>query len=349
MVSDYKLIIQIAVTYIGAIIGAGFASGQEILQFFSLQQWGYLGIITCGILFASLGYFILAISLKFNLTTYDQLFHWFGNKKLGKLGDVIILFFLFSSFIIMLSGSGEVFFHYFQLNKNIGILVTIMIIILAIKSGIEGIMKLNVILVPGLILIIMIIFGCNIKSHLSFTINEYKTNTLVANNWFLHAINYVIYNFFLALPVLTALPTKIKQKKLLKLGSLLTGVILTILGLVINILLIQNFNLIENSQIPMLEILSYKSMELYLLYAIILWLAMITTATSSFYGLVKRVDNELDTSLNQLLVIFMVVGFLLARFHFASLVTIIYPLLGKIGGVVCFCLLISYIKRKIVI
>ncbi|MBM7624320.1 hypothetical protein [Sporohalobacter salinus] len=346
---DHKLIIQSAVTYIGAIIGAGFASGQEILQFFSLQQWGYLGIIFCGILFAFLAYMIFSISLDFNLATYDQLFHWFGSEKLGSLGDLVILFFLFCSFIIMLSGSGEVFVHYFQLNKNIGILLTAIIIVLTIKSGIEGVMKLNIILVPGLILLIIVIFGLSIENNFSLAVDKQQINSLTTENWIFQAINYVVYNFFLALPVLTAIPTKIRKKKLLKRSSLLAGIILTVLGLIINTLLVQNFNLIKGSQIPMLEILSYKSNKLYFLYSIILWLAMITTATSSFYGLIKRLNNKLTMSLNKLLIIFTIAGFLLAKFHFAVLVSTIYPFLGNIGGIIFLGFLTSYIRRKVVI
>ncbi|MDQ7864677.1 hypothetical protein RCO48_36995 [Peribacillus frigoritolerans] len=48
--------INLAGAYIGIIIGAGFASGQEVLQFFtSFGIYSVLGIVVATVLFAFLG------------------------------------------------------------------------------------------------------------------------------------------------------------------------------------------------------------------------------------------------------------------------------------------------------
>lgn len=350
MVKDYGIILRVATTYIGAIIGAGFASGQEILQFFSLQgTWGYLGIIICGSLFAILGYMLLAFSLQYNLRTYNQLFYKLGSKKLGSFADTAILFFLFASFVVMLSGSGEIFISYFHLNKSIGILLTFMIIISAIKFGIEGVMNLNMFLIPGLIIIIAITFFFNVNTNLNGTFPVPIYADSILNNWFLQALVYVIYNFFLALPVLIAIPTRIKEKKLLKRGSILAGLLLAILALVIDVLLVQNLSFIKDSQMPILKILSYKNLNLYFFYSLVLWLSMITTATSSLYGLLTRLIERLSISENKLLLIITVLGFLLAKFRFDSLVMMVYPFLGNIGILIILCLFFNYFKYKIII
>ncbi|SJZ80543.1 YkvI family membrane protein [Selenihalanaerobacter shriftii] len=346
MIEDYKAIFLIATTYVGAVIGAGFASGQEILQFFTLQGgWGYLGIIICGALFGILGYIIFTISLQFNLSTYDQLFYRLGDKMLGKFADLIILLFLFGSFIVMLSGSGEIFFTYFQLNKNFGIVLTLIIIIFAIKFGIQGVMNLNIVLIPGLVIIISITFLLNVDTNLN--LNSY--DNLLFNNWFFHAIIYVIYNFFLALPILVAIPTQINQKSLLKKGSFLAGGILAILALIINTLLVQNLELIKESQIPILEILNYQDNNIYILYSLVLWLAMITTATSSLYGLITRLKERYFISENRLLIIVIALSFILARFRFGILVATVYPVLGNVGGLIILYLFFNYIKQRIII
>ena len=51
-----KMDFLVAMTYIGAVVGAGFASGQELWQFFA--RWGFsgwLGILLAGLLFALAG------------------------------------------------------------------------------------------------------------------------------------------------------------------------------------------------------------------------------------------------------------------------------------------------------
>ncbi len=58
-------ILRYAGTYIGAVIGSGFASGQEPLQFFaSYGYWGILGAILVIVLFAWYGYLFMAAGYK---------------------------------------------------------------------------------------------------------------------------------------------------------------------------------------------------------------------------------------------------------------------------------------------
>lgn len=61
------MIMRIVMLYVGTVIGAGFASGQEILQFFI--DYGYKGIlgnVLAGILFIYLGFVVIYISSKLN-------------------------------------------------------------------------------------------------------------------------------------------------------------------------------------------------------------------------------------------------------------------------------------------
>lgn len=53
---QWKTTFQVAATYVGAVMGAGFASGQEIQQFFTrFGRWGLVGIVVSALLFLSLG------------------------------------------------------------------------------------------------------------------------------------------------------------------------------------------------------------------------------------------------------------------------------------------------------
>jgi hypothetical protein len=53
---------QVAATYMGTIVGAGFASGQEMLQFFgAFGIWGVMGLALAGYLFYYFGNIILQL------------------------------------------------------------------------------------------------------------------------------------------------------------------------------------------------------------------------------------------------------------------------------------------------
>ena len=64
---------MILFTIIGAIIGAGFASGQEIyLFFYRFGTNGLIGIVLCNILMATIIYKTLNLTYSDNIETYKE-------------------------------------------------------------------------------------------------------------------------------------------------------------------------------------------------------------------------------------------------------------------------------------
>ena len=75
-----KNIIKIALVIIGAIIGAGFASGQEIYIFFlSYKKEGILGIIISCTLLGTTIYKSLKIILENNIENYKEFLEYIIN------------------------------------------------------------------------------------------------------------------------------------------------------------------------------------------------------------------------------------------------------------------------------
>ena len=60
---NLSLIFQIAAVFIGTIVGAGLASGQEISQFFTTYGYkSFLGIFICGFIYIAISSMIIYIS-----------------------------------------------------------------------------------------------------------------------------------------------------------------------------------------------------------------------------------------------------------------------------------------------
>lgn len=109
---------MILFTIIGAMIGAGFASGQEIYVFFyRFGFFGILGIITCNILMSYIIYKTLNLMLKYKFKNYKE----FVNKifessyfKFNKIINIIVNVFLCITFFIMISAFGQYFNQQFR-------------------------------------------------------------------------------------------------------------------------------------------------------------------------------------------------------------------------------------------
>ena len=62
---------EMAVVYVGTIIGAGFASGQEIFQFFvRFKMKGFWGLVITELLFIIFFYKIMELVYKYTLKYY---------------------------------------------------------------------------------------------------------------------------------------------------------------------------------------------------------------------------------------------------------------------------------------
>ena len=144
---------RIAATFAGTIIGAGFASGQELLQFFiSYGSIGFSSLLIAGFLFAFFGYRLLALGKQLNLQSYHHLLYYICGKKLGIVLDFLISIFLFGSLCIMLSGTGTVCRDYLDIPFIIGTLLMCVLIIFASFFGIKGIANINLMVIPLLLL-----------------------------------------------------------------------------------------------------------------------------------------------------------------------------------------------------
>ena len=106
----------IAAAYIGTVVGAGFATGQEVLQFFGFfGKWGIAGAALSALVFMFYGVIILDLGHRLQAKSYLPIIQEFAGKRLSQLIDYIILFFLFGMVVTMNAGSGAIFTEQFHL------------------------------------------------------------------------------------------------------------------------------------------------------------------------------------------------------------------------------------------
>lgn len=107
---------MIVYTIIGTLIGAGFASGQEIFLFFyRYGRNGLIGILLCSLLISITIYKSMKIIYIYKINTYSEfLNHISINKKISRIINKIINIFLGSMFCIMISAFGTYFNQEFR-------------------------------------------------------------------------------------------------------------------------------------------------------------------------------------------------------------------------------------------
>ncbi|GJM81290.1 hypothetical protein HMSSN139_37860 [Paenibacillus sp. HMSSN-139] len=97
-------VLQIAFTYIGTVVGAGFATGQEILQFFTRYgKWGVLTILLSTVLFVWLGTKMMLLARDIKAVSYEDLNRRLFGERVGKALSLFTLIVLIGVNSVMLA------------------------------------------------------------------------------------------------------------------------------------------------------------------------------------------------------------------------------------------------------
>lgn len=160
-------ILKVVFVIIGTLIGAGFASGQEIYTFFfSFGIKGILGVIISSILIGITIYKTLRIIQKNNVSNYkDFLNCLIKSKKIQEITNIIVNIFILASFYIMIAGFGAYLQQELNLNNIIGSGILAILCLIIFKTNIEGFVKINEILIPILILVVTSIRNFKYKKY----------------------------------------------------------------------------------------------------------------------------------------------------------------------------------------
>lgn len=341
---------QIGAAYIGTVIGAGFASGQEIMQFFTRYgRIGMLLLVFSGILFSTCGYAIFYLAKHYKVYDYNSFIIKICGPRLSLIYDCIITMFLFFGASIMFSGSGAIFHESFGLSKIIGIALIAAITLLIVLGSVNGILKANSVVVPILISVILFvlfktILTSNTTDFFQNADSIYKGDSIKP---IFSLIFYCSYNLVLSVGVLTAFSQDIDSIKTLRRGAYLGGFGLMILSMALNICLILYIPAILHLSIPVLYISAMHG--IYIKYAVLLciWCEICTTAIANVFSLAKRaVKNR--PQLYKPVSLFIVLSCIpMAFLDFKRLISFFYPLFGALSMFLIVLIFIKLLQVKI--
>ena len=152
-------ILKVVFVIIGTLIGAGFASGQEVYAFFfSFGIKGLIGILISSFIIGITIYKTFKIIQKNNINNYGEFLNSFiKNNKINYITNTIINIFILISFYIMIAGFGAYLQQELNLNSIIGSSILAILCLILFKTNVNGLVKVNEILIPILIIIIILI------------------------------------------------------------------------------------------------------------------------------------------------------------------------------------------------
>lgn len=324
-------VMQIASTYIGTIVGAGFASGQEILQFFTrFGFWGTFTIALSTVLFIWLGTKMMLIASEINAKSYEDLNKALFGEKYGRWISHFMLIVLMGVTAVMLAGAGSIFYEHWNISYQSGLLITGAACYLLLRKGMKAILAVNSIVVP-----LMLVFTVFVMVDTFNTPGATKFMTLATDYspwaaWSAPFL-YAAFNLSMSQAVLVPLGAQVKDRRTIIAGSWVGGIGIGFMLLAGHIALSVHMPGIQQYSIPMGGIARQLGHSVQFIYIFLIFAEIFTTLIADIYGLTLQLQERLKWSRGLLTIAVLLICYVASQIGFGKLLSTLYPLFGVIS------------------
>ncbi len=316
-------VLEIVMTVIGAVIGAGFASGRELVGFFGWTPDWRIALVVGVCFFAITAAYLLLGSSK---------------RKSGKMfNELFSLLSFFNSIVtlaVMLAGTDALLRDVTGLSFPFS-LVMGLISVVVVSLGRRGLVGANLLLAPSLVVIIALICLLTINSP-SFLTEDAQG---ISN-----AFSYCSMNMLLAAPIL--LESGVTNKRKILTIATLIGVLLG--GLVMLFFFAFCSFDASGAEMPLLAMASTHSPIMYAVAALAIGVGIFTTMISSHSVLVSAVEKAIPHCSKPLAALATLSAcYIVSTLGFGAAIDVLYPILGVLS-VVAVVFAVSFVAIEII-
>ncbi|KMN23789.1 YkvI family membrane protein [Pseudomonas helleri] len=342
--------LKIAGAFVGVIVGAGFASGRELmLMFVSFGVWGLVGAVISAAFFTFLGMALAGMGSRLQATSHKDVVYNLCGRFLGTFVDLMITFFMFAVTVVMLAGGGALLEQQFDIPAILGSIIVTVIVVAVVCLDVHKVIGVISAATPFLILtaVGVALYGVATRD-LSFPeLNQLASEQEAgANHWLLGALLYVSYNIVAGVPILAIMGGAAKTEKQAMMGGIIGGALLGLLMLVMSLGLLSRLDSVADLPMPMLSIATEASPVLGLLMAVIIFCMILNTAVGTLYSFCARVLPVGTHKFRLGSVAAGTIAFVGSLVGFISLVGQVYPLFGYLGFLLIGAVLIGWFRAR---
>lgn len=339
---------QIGAAFIGVIVGAGLASGQEVLQFFtSFGAMGIIGSLVATALFAFLGMNLAQLGSRLQTKSHQNVIYHICGKYLGVAVDIVVTFFLFGVTVVMFAGSGAIFEQQFGIPAMAGNIFMAVLVIATVLLKVNKVIAMISSFTPVLLLVVISITVYSLVNF-DFSAADFSSasGNQAASNWLLGAVLYVSYNIAAGAAMMTVMGGTVKDEKTAAWGGIIGGVGLGMLILLINVSMLTQLKEIAAIPMPMLFLANNAGSVMGAIMSVVLLGMIYNTAVGMLYAFTARLVKPDTAKFKVSVVAFGAVAFASSFFGFITLVGTVYPVMGYLGFVLIGAIVVAWFRRK---
>lgn len=327
---------KIGMLIVSIVVGAGFASGRELVTFFG--KFGY-AIIPISILCGVFLFGALALFMKVGKILQPNGLEDFNRAIFGKFAPVIDFLMLFNYLIIlstMLAGTDSLLKINFLNGIPILSVITAVLTFIVVYKGFDALLNVNSVLIPIILFMALIISIFSLTHPIDYHF-EFESNIALL---IFFIVIYVSMNIMLSCCIITTIKQPLKEQLR---GAATGSIVIAVFIAILTAAILSAGISVYNSEMPVMEIASRMNMSF--TAGIIIWGGIFTTILSTAYTLNNWVGSFIKSRKISLISI-LFVSLIISRIGFKTIVDSFYPVSGIIGLFYITAVFIYYLKRK---
>jgi len=343
-----KSCIPVALSYVGAFVGAGFISGQELSQFvlrFGLVGW-LIWFAIVSTISAAGGFFLSWLANK-KYSSFNQLVLMNFNKSGVWIVNLVINGYLLGGLVIMISGASTMISEIAGLPMWLAVMTVGSLITLVVFGEGKRVLGVNNFLVPILMILTLFVSLLIIQSNIGqFNFDQeivIKNPSPLLFHPIISFLLYIGYNAIGAMVALLNIASETNPSSGFK-GGLIGGLIISLLGTMILLAMWLTYPEWTNFDLPFTQVVRQNSNLLYMLFVPSILIAMFTVAVAYSLGMTKFLAEKLGTRPKITGLIMMSIVSPAAVLGFSKLLGLIYPFFGIMATLIVIYLLFIKIK-----
>ena len=330
-----KNAIGIAFAFIGVLVGAGFASGQETMQYFiAFGTQGIWGAALSSALMLIAGVSILQLGSYFQANEHMEVLGSVSSKVMSWILDIATITTLFSIGFVMYAGAGANLNQQFGWPVWIGATLMLALVLVISMMDVDKVTAAVGAVTP--LLLFFVIFGCIWTlctsdldwSNLNVQAQEVSTTL---PNWWISSLNYTGLNAICVASMALVIGGNYLDTRAAGLGGFLGGMGYLVMLLLLSCGLLAAVGSIAGDAMPMLTLITNIHPVLGFIMSLVIFGMIFATALGMFFALGKRLARGRQERFRPIFITTCLIGFALSFVGFKTLVSVVYPILGYLG------------------
>lgn len=351
----------IAGTFVGTVIGAGFASGQETLRFFTAYgpaAWAGLALSTGLFAVAAVRLLVMGAAAPSQRALLAALF----GRRLGALLDGVLVFVLLIMSVGMASGGASALAEQFGWPRWVGAALITGLSAVTVMRGLRGVVAAVASIAPVLVAAVWLVsvgsLAAGWEGAASGAVRQLAAGVgaalcwpgdvrlAAAPTWWEAAVLYVAYNVLLTVPALAPLGAAARPEAARR-GGVAGAVGLGVGAVAIHLAVAARMPAAAAHDVPILAAAQALPPWVTDLYGVLLLAEIYTTSATLLFGFAARLAEKRPAVFRPAVLAGALIAFAGGQLPFGVVVGKVYPVVGVAGLALLLRLLLIRPRRPV--